>query len=984
MKLFIKLILGSIGLVIVAAVAAVIMVATLDPNEHKDWIAEKVEERTGRSFHLDGDIAISYYPWLGLEARKVALGNAQGFDGDTMFRAEYLKLRIKLMPLLRDQYEIDTVSVHGLALNLARNSEGRTNWDDLVSAEKDDDAAAFPVAAVVLGGVDIQDAELKWVDLQNDKDYLLSKINISTDALVYGEPIKLQLDMNARSKTPAIDSTVRLDGTIAYDIDTQRYDLNPLALEAVLRSENIPGGETTAKFNAAIALDLDEDTADISALELDALGTRIRGSFQAAKIQTPEPAVRATIEVEGDDIARLFKVAEIEPLATQLASLAQRSFTLITRFDADMERGDVDVPELDLNMLGATVKGDIKGRNVLSETPGFQGQLNARGPDLPTLLQVIGQVQGGKKSPLVSYGKQLGRLKGKAFIIDADFDADLKSGDIKVPALNIDTLGLKLAANLNARDMQSSKGHVDGRISFSADELGALLRAVDQKAVADMLHSLELETAISGNADDVTFKGLSVKARVAAEQVGKKSLPLALTADTRLNLPKQTLVMKGLSVQGLGLDVKGNINARQIMKAPEVSGDIDIASFNPRSLLKQIGKDVPKTASKKVLRSAALKTRFQSSDKAIKLDELILSLDQTKVMGDLSLGKGDTPAYAFDLNIDRLNLDDYLPPAEKNKNKKPVTPETAAGAAVQLPVETLRGLNVRGKLAVGSLVISNAKLSNVKLGIDGKDGKINLKPITASLYQGTYSGDISINAKGKLPKLVINSAIKGVEIEPLLKDYTGEEAMLVGRSNISIAAVARGNDTDMFKKTLNGQAELRVTNGVVRGVDINSALEQVEIMIESKRFGKVNTEGNTPFNSLTGTLPINRGIVTNEDLLLTAPGFQVTGTGMLANLRNMTWKYDLLVSVVERSVARNEQTYNIGDYNIPIKCRGELTGENCKPDISGLAAVAAKKIILDKLTMPGTGAETGAGKAVDDTVDPGKELLDKALKSIFD
>ena len=55
-------------------------------------------------------------------------------------------------------------------------------------------------------------------------------------------------------------------------------------------------------------------------------------------------------------------------------------------------------------------------------------------------------------------------------------------------------------------------------------------------------------------------------------------------------------------------------------------------------------------------------------------------------------------------------------------------------------------------------------------------------------------------------------------------------------------------------------------------------LEQVEIMIESKRFGsKINTEGDTPFNSLTATLPINKGLVTNDDLLLRAPKFSVTG-----------------------------------------------------------------------------------------------------------
>jgi AsmA protein len=224
-----------------------------------------------------------------------------------------------------------------------------------------------------------------------------------------------------------------------------------------------------------------------------------------------------------------------------------------------------------------------------------------------------------------------------------------------------------------------------------------------------------------------------------------------------------------------------------------------------------------------------------------------------------------------------------------------------------------------------------------------------------------------------------------VQIEPLLKDTMGN-ADLVGKSDISIAVVARGNNTNSFKQTLSGQAELKVVNGIIRGVDIPRALEQVEIMIESKRFGKVDTKGNTPFNSLTATLPINAGVVSNEDLILSAPGFKVRGRGVLARLVDMTWKYDLKVEVDERSVAKNDKTYNIGDYSIPVICRGKIAGENCKADKMNLAGAAIKKILLDKLIPrndPSTETGTATTNATDTNVDPGKELLDKALKSIF-
>ena len=136
MKTLIKLLLGLSGLLVVVLIAVVIIVASLDPNEHKDWISEKALEHSGRELILGGDIDVTYYPWLGVEANDITLGNAPGFGDKPFLHADYLKIRIKLMPMLKDQYEVDTVSIRGAVINLARNKEGVNNWDDLLEQEK--------------------------------------------------------------------------------------------------------------------------------------------------------------------------------------------------------------------------------------------------------------------------------------------------------------------------------------------------------------------------------------------------------------------------------------------------------------------------------------------------------------------------------------------------------------------------------------------------------------------------------------------------------------------------------------------------------------------------------------------------------------------------------------------------------------------------------------------------------------------------------
>ncbi len=111
---FIKLLLGTtILLVLLFGVVVLAAFMYFDPNDHKDRIITKVEEETGRQLKLEGDINLSYYPWLGLEVSGVTLGNAEGFGEAPFMHADIVALRIKTLPLLKKHNELDTLRLHG-------------------------------------------------------------------------------------------------------------------------------------------------------------------------------------------------------------------------------------------------------------------------------------------------------------------------------------------------------------------------------------------------------------------------------------------------------------------------------------------------------------------------------------------------------------------------------------------------------------------------------------------------------------------------------------------------------------------------------------------------------------------------------------------------------------------------------------------------------------------------------------------------------
>jgi AsmA protein len=127
MKAILKVFGILFGFAVIACAALVIYISTLDPNDYKSLIAEKFQEETGRSLNFEDDINVTIYPWLGLETNGITVGNASGFGDSPFLHTDHTMVRIKFMPLLQEKYEIDTVRLYGLSVNLVTDVAGRTN-----------------------------------------------------------------------------------------------------------------------------------------------------------------------------------------------------------------------------------------------------------------------------------------------------------------------------------------------------------------------------------------------------------------------------------------------------------------------------------------------------------------------------------------------------------------------------------------------------------------------------------------------------------------------------------------------------------------------------------------------------------------------------------------------------------------------------------------------------------------------------------------
>src|SRR5699024_10867059 len=138
MKKFLKILFSTLLVIILLIIIAVVVLPfVINPNDFKPQIAAQVEKMTGRELTLNGDIDLSVFPWLGVELQKVSLSNPPNFSKTPFAKAEDMEVRVKLLPLLKKRIVMDTVVLRGLDLNLVRNANGQTNWNDLVTAQSE-------------------------------------------------------------------------------------------------------------------------------------------------------------------------------------------------------------------------------------------------------------------------------------------------------------------------------------------------------------------------------------------------------------------------------------------------------------------------------------------------------------------------------------------------------------------------------------------------------------------------------------------------------------------------------------------------------------------------------------------------------------------------------------------------------------------------------------------------------------------------------
>ena len=128
MRLWIKILIGAVALVLLLVAGAAVFISQVDPNAYRGDIADAVEAATGRQLRIGGDLQLKLLPLPSVQVNDVAFSNAPWASRPDMVQAKRLRADLALMPLLNGKLVISRFVAIEPQIFLETDAEGRGNW----------------------------------------------------------------------------------------------------------------------------------------------------------------------------------------------------------------------------------------------------------------------------------------------------------------------------------------------------------------------------------------------------------------------------------------------------------------------------------------------------------------------------------------------------------------------------------------------------------------------------------------------------------------------------------------------------------------------------------------------------------------------------------------------------------------------------------------------------------------------------------------
>ncbi|MBC16601.1 MAG: AsmA family protein [Desulfovibrio sp.] len=554
----------------------------------------------------------------------------------------------------------------------------------------------------------------------------------------------------------------------------------------------------------------------------------------------------------------------------------------------------------------------------------------------------------------------------------------LLTGNVSIGVIILDGFNLNLAVNkqgvTNWDDLTASKGAKEPKTTQpeepAKESSGASLDSISIGGVKITNANVTYDDRSTGQQATIANLNLLIG------EVGNNTpTPIDLGFDLKLNEPKietsptltavvtldkdaNTITLSDFILTLLDLSVTGNFFAKSHDKGMDYSGEIALAEMSAKKLMTSLGMEPLKTTDPAALTRISSTLKLSGNSNSAKLDNMTVKLDDTTIKGEGSVTNFAKPAIVFNVNVDDIDVDRYMPPATKGEATQSASSNQQDAGPVQEPdLSAMRELNLKAELTINKLKAMNLRITDILCDLVAKNGIITIDPFSAKLYDGGLTAKSVLNVNGPLATWQETAQLTGVQAGPLLNDLVGKDRLL-GTTKANYAVSGSGLTPDNIKKSISGNASFAFTDGAINGINIAQMIRNAFNTLTGQASSK-NEPLRTDFAALTGSALIKKGHITNDDLHMMSPLLRVNGQGW-ANLPKNNLDYNTKVKIVGSLKGQDGESIDqLAGVTIPIYAKGSLSD----PDI-GLDAKAMAQALLQGGVKGVEGAVKGVGDAV--------------------
>lgn len=500
---------GLGGIVLVLVIIVAIFAATFNPNDYKPMIVQLVKDKKQRTLNIEGDIKLAFWPKLGADLGKISLSE---HNSDKEFAAvDGLKVSVALIPLLKKELVVDAVYVDGARANIVRYQDGSTNFDDLLSEDKDEPSQEINFD---ISSINVSNSAVSFHDEAAGSTYAVKQFNLKTGRVALATPFDLASDFEVSASAPKVAAKVKLQGNFMADVENKHFAAQKL--DAVVKGNIADVQDADIRLTGDVDARPDNMEFLVNGLKLAFSGqladAKLVADFAAPKLVVRQDEVSGdkaelafSQEKAGDSIKAQLVLADIKGSPRELQSSGINGEFSLKQTDRSVE-----------SKFSSSFKGNLQ--DLVFELPKLAGKIDIKDKALPKgaaqgefAFKLLADIKQEKVNSDFSLNVEDTKLKGDVAV------AGFAKPDIRFN-LNGDKLDLnKLLGNGAATAKPAQQPASKPKANEAAPDLSALKDLLLQgnvnigNIVYEKFHLAGLKLGIKADGKALTVSPFNVK-----------------------------------------------------------------------------------------------------------------------------------------------------------------------------------------------------------------------------------------------------------------------------------------------------------------------------------------------------------------------------------------------------------------------------------------------------------------------------------------